>query len=51
MRTIARLVDDSVLLLSTVSFGSAAENAKALLDQAGVSKGLCLHIGCDWAGE
>jgi outer membrane protein assembly factor BamB len=50
MRTISRFVALSVFLLTLASFGSAAENAKSLLDRAGVNKGLCLHLGCGQAG-
>jgi outer membrane protein assembly factor BamB len=50
MRTVSRFVALSVFLLTLASFGSAAENAKSLLDRAGVNKGLCLHLGCGQAG-
>ena len=49
MRTVFRFVGCSVFLLTLVASASA-ESAKDLLDEAGVQKGLCLHLGCGQAG-
>ena len=51
MRTVSRLVVVSVFLLQWAASASAMESAKALLDQAGVSKGLCLHLGSGQPGN
>ena len=51
MRTVSRLVACPVFLLTLAASASAAQSAKELLDQAGVKKGLCLHLGCGQAGD
>ncbi len=50
MRTVSRRVAVSVFLWIFAASALAAENAKDLLDRAGVDKGLCLHLGCGQAG-
>ena len=50
MRTVTHFVAFSMFLLTLVAAKSSAETANALLDQAGVKKGLCLHLGCGQAG-
>lgn len=51
MRTVYRSVACWVFFLTSVAFAPAAENAKSLLDQVGVTKGLCLHLGCGQPGS
>lgn len=50
MRTVSRLVAFSLFVAQWAVSASAAESVTALLDQAGVHKGLCLHVGCGQAG-
>lgn len=51
MQAVCRFVVCSVFLVHLSAAVLAAEDAKALLDQAAVTKGLCLHLGCGQAGS
>lgn len=51
MRAIVRWMVLSVLVGALAVPAIAEENAQALLAQAGVAKGLCLHLGCGQLGS
>ena len=50
MRTVFHIVGCAACLLTSVA-ATSAESVKDLLDEAGVQKGLCLHLGCGQAGS
>jgi outer membrane protein assembly factor BamB len=51
MQAVFRLVAFSVSIAQLAASASALEGAGALLDQAGVRKGLCLHLACGQPGS